>query len=128
MSGGPIVLQDQAIVIDNNIFDALRQLAILRATIGTIQNAYAQLTLATVNGAFPTAAQNADGSLGTADATPTNGHPIDNRILTRLEIAASGYDIGVMHDLLGDIASYLDGNAVGARPAAPNMLAKVTNG
>lgn len=34
----------------------------------------------TIFNAWPTAPQNADGTLGTADGTPNNAHPIDTRV------------------------------------------------
>lgn len=39
---------------------------------------------ATTWNALPTCAQNADGSLGTADGTPTAGHPINTAIVSGL--------------------------------------------
>jgi len=119
--------QTQAIVVGNNIFGAVRQLKELLQTINDLNNTYVQMNLANVFGAMPTAALQADGSLGTADTAPVSGNPIDNRKMTSLELALPAYDIGVMMTLLQQAAALLNGSTVAQQSAAPSMLAKVTN-
>jgi hypothetical protein len=72
--------QDKAVAAANQLIGIANQLALLRAQINDYVTTYNNEAYSTTWGAFPTAAQNADGSLGTADGTPTAGHPIDTRV------------------------------------------------
>jgi len=119
-------LQYQASITASNIIATVAGFADTRKTIGQLNSTYTQLDLASVLGAMPTATQNADGSL-TPDSTPQTGHPIDTNKITRLTIALSAYDIGVMLSLLQQVAALLDGNTVAQQTTAPNSLAKATS-
>jgi hypothetical protein len=73
---------------------------------------------------------NADGTLGTADATPNVAHPIDPRVpaqagLTRAVLAA---DLGSALTMLQAVSTLLAGSAVTQQGQSPQILAKFVGG
>lgn len=70
--------------------------------------------LGTIWAAWPTAAQNADGSLGAADGTPVGSHPIDTRIagVANLLMPRTPNDLANMSTLLDGLEAFINGGAV----------------
>ena len=120
------VPQDQIVANTNQVCLLLRQFTDALATASALVNTYTQLNGANVLGALPTAATNADGSLGAADPSPTTGNLIDTRIVSSLSISISAYDAGVMTTLLQEFQNLLNGVAVETVSAAPALLAKAS--
>lgn len=72
--------QTKAIAAANGIIGIAQQLSSLRSTINAFVAPYNSEGYSTVWNNLATAALNADGSLGTADASPNTSHPIDTRV------------------------------------------------
>jgi len=123
------VKQDQTVATANMITSMLQQIKPMLATIDAINTSYTNLQMADVLNAMPTAAQNPDGSLGAPDtAGPVSGNPIDTTKVSRLSIAISAYDYGVMLTLLQQMAALFKGDVVAQQQSAPVSLAKATSG
>ncbi len=80
---------DQAISGANALIGIMKQLKAVRLAANDFVTQYTSEGFSTTWGAMATAAVNADGSLGTADGTPTAGHPIDNRVTNLGALATS---------------------------------------
>lgn len=76
--------QARAINGANQLMQIAGQVAALRQSINQFVTQYNSEGWSTVWNNLPTAAQNADGSLGAADASPTAGHPINTGTITAL--------------------------------------------
>lgn len=72
--------QTQAVNGANDLLFVMQLIQQARAAADNWLKQYTASAYSTTWDAWPTAAQNADGSLGTADGTPNNSHPIDTRI------------------------------------------------
>ncbi len=72
--------QDGAIAAANALIGIMQQFRSLRQTVNDFVQQYNSETYNTFWNAFATAAQNSDGSLGTADGAPNNAHAIDTRV------------------------------------------------
>lgn len=109
-------------------------MALMQSLAGRLQDAQAFVTqFVALNAtaqldAMPTCATNTDGTLGTADATPTSGHVIDTRVVTDLNRAIAAYDLGVIENRIADVISLTQGNAVAAQNTWPAELAKAVGG
>jgi hypothetical protein len=124
-------LESQAIGVANTLLMTAQSLVALVNTINATSTEYTQLTLGTVFSAMATAAVNADGSLGTADATPNAAHPINPAALLTaqgltLNRAISATDLGSLLTFLQAVASLAAGNVVTQQGQAPQILAKIT--
>jgi len=115
---------DQSVSCANQMFAAVRQLAIVLAQVKDLTNSYQQLNMGSIFAAMPTCVLNQDGSLGAADATPVAGNPINTSIVSQLQVALSSYDVGVMVNFLQAYADLLDGATVPQQQYAPSVLAK----
>lgn len=103
--------QTRALAAANGIMAIAQQLATLRANIAAFVTAYNSEGYGTTWGNLATCAQSADGSLGTADGTPTAGHPIDTRVYPTLNkaVPASSLTGGVnlieqLQNFFGNVA------------------------
>jgi hypothetical protein len=77
----------------NDLGDLIsQQLLALRGAANEYVSKYNDAAWSTVWNALPTAAVNSDGSLGAADGTPNNAHPIDTRIVTALRYPRAAND------------------------------------
>lgn len=76
--------QSRAVAAANALIGINQQLVALMASIDNFVKAYNSEGYSTVWSNLPTCAQNADGSLGTADSTPTSGHPINTATIPAL--------------------------------------------
>jgi len=120
------VLADQTVATANAIVSLLQQIKPILGTIEAINISYNNLNMASVLSAMPTATQNADGSLTPDSSGPVTGNPIDTGKVSRLAIALSAYDYGVMLSLLQAMAALFNGATVTQQQAAPVSLAKAT--
>jgi hypothetical protein len=84
--------------------------------------------LANLMVALNTCAQNADGSLGAADASPVAAHPIDPRVYPALTRAVSSVALTGGGVILNNIITVLAGGAVAADPTIPGKLNALTAG
>lgn len=87
--------QSQAINGANDALFCAQQLQQVRATIDNFLKQYVAANYSAEWNAFATAPANTDGSLGTADTTPNNAHPIDTRIagLANLQAPTAANDL-----------------------------------
>ena len=122
--------QSQAIQNANTIISLSQQVMGLYVAITQANNAWNDDGSLTVIQALATCALNADGSLGTADGTPNNAHPIDIRVAANsgLSRAASENTIASCLTQLNNIVSFINGNAVAATPGVRSLLNQVTGG
>src|SRR5882762_6472097 len=119
--------QSQAIANANAIVSLSQQLLSLYIAITALNNAWGDDGSLTVMQALATAAQNADGSLGTADATPVNTHPIDTRVAANSTLgrAVSANAITSALTQLNNIVSFINGGALAATPGVRSVLNQV---
>src|ERR1700743_3866324 len=77
-----MTLQQSDITVNyaNQVMVAVQQIASLRSIVSALLAFNNVNPLATLWNELNTTALNADGSLGTADGTPTSGHYIDSRV------------------------------------------------
>lgn len=85
--------QSQAVNLANDLLSVAQQLQAARGAVDDFLRKYTALNLSAVWDALPTAAQNTDGSLGAADGTPNNAHPIDTRVVSGLNIPLSANNL-----------------------------------
>lgn len=123
-------LNSQVVALANQAMGLIGQLDTMLYQINALVAQWNALNGAAVVGAMATCATNADGTLGAADASPSTatGHVIDNRVTPGLLRATTAYNIGVAENLLADVASLLNGNAVAAQADFPGILAQLTGG
>jgi hypothetical protein len=79
--------QSQAINGANDLLFAMQVLQQARATCDNFLRQWTANGYGTIWNAMATTAQNADGSLGTADGTPNNAHVIDTRLAGAANLA-----------------------------------------
>jgi len=96
----------------NLLYNAVQQLRLLRSAVNEFVTQYNDNSWGTVWAAFATAAVNADGSLGQADASPNAAHPIDTRIISGLQSDRSVNDMTSAVTALEAFQSFLTGAAV----------------
>jgi hypothetical protein len=82
----PATPQSQAVNLANDLLGVMTQIQAARDAADELLKKYTADNTSAIWNALPTAAQNADGSLGTADGTPNNAHPIDTRVISTLTI------------------------------------------
>ena len=114
--------QSQAISMANQIFLAGQTATTLYAQIAGIDQYWTDDGVANILNAMATAPENTDGSLGTADGSPNNNHPIDTRVYPSLNFAVSSNQIASMKTILDAIQSLLNGNVVSAQGGARAIL------
>ena len=89
--------QSAAVNGANALGALIQSLLSVRSQVNEFVSKYNDENWSAVWNALPTAPANADGSLGTADGTPNNAHPIDTRIVSALTfpLAANDFVNGV---------------------------------
>lgn len=99
----------------NTLIGLMSQFEALRSQGAEAVKQYNSEGWGTTWAAMPTAALNSDGSLGTADGSPTSGHPIDTRVTDQstLQRAASATQLSAAVTFLNDWANFLGNAAVG---------------
>ena len=116
--------QTQAIDAVNRLISASAQLRALYDTVAQLTSQTTNQGLAALLAALPTAAPNADGSLGEADATPVSDHPLDPRVLVGLNRACLVSELTETKAALTELLAFMDGAAVAtkARKAIVDVL------
>ncbi len=104
--------QSRAINAANSLMAIAQQLSGLRATINQFVTQYNSEGYSGVWSSLPTAAQNADGSLGAADGASTPGHPIDTRIVTALNKAVTAAMLTSGVTLIEQLQNFFNNQAV----------------
>jgi hypothetical protein len=104
--------QTRALNAANSLMSIAQQLAALRATINQFVTQYNSEGYGTTWGNLATCAQNSDGSLGTADGSPTSGHPIDNRVYTTLNKAVPATALTSGVTLIQQLQNFFGNSAV----------------
>lgn len=102
--------QTKAITAANTVIALAQQLAILRSSINDFVTAYNSEGYSNVWNALPTATQNTDGSLGTADGSPNTAHPINTGTVTTLAKAVSATQLVNAVSMLEQLQNFF-GNA-----------------
>jgi hypothetical protein len=121
-------LQSQVIGLANQMNGIAAQLVGLQALLTAINEQWSALDGQTVMNAMGTCAQNADGSIGAADSSPTTGHPINPATYPTLNRATSAYNYGATLTVLQQLLNLLNGAAVTQQTTAPTILAEMTGG
>lgn len=122
--------QSQAIATANQIMSLAAQTVGLYGAITAANNAWTDDGSLAVLQALTTAALNADGSLGTADGTINNAHPIDTRVVANsgLARAISASDLGSILTQLNAIVGFINGTQAGPTAGVRSVLNKATGG
>lgn len=111
--------QTQAIQVANGLISAAQQLMAVYALMQQLDAQWTDQNVATIVAALATAVENADGSIGTADASPNVAHPITSVLLSR---AISSTQIGQLKTILDGIVTYVNGGAVTTQAGARAIL------
>jgi hypothetical protein len=120
--------QTQTLQNINTIVSLAQQLLSLYLQIVAANNAWGDDGSLAIAQALATCAQNADGSLGTADVTPNNAHVIDPRVYAALSRAVSENTVTSLLTQLNNVVSFINGNALSATPGIRSLLNQVTGG
>jgi hypothetical protein len=121
------VTQAAAIGITNKLMADIKAFIALLPQIESDVNDYLNNGVGAVLAALPTVALNADGSLGTADATPVEGNIIDpTKVAPHFTLEVSSYNIGLMFNFLQQVIALADGATVTQQATAPAMLSIFT--
>lgn len=120
--------QTQAITIVNQLISITQQLYSLSQDIGQINNRWATNGVATTLSAFATVSLNADGSLGTADATSNVAHPFSPVVYPSVNRAISSNQTAQLLTVLNSFVNFCNGSAIASSVGTPGILASVIGG
>ena|SRR5579859_479946 len=104
--------QSMAVGGANRLTSLMQQFQTFRASVNDYVTQYNDANWSAVWDALPTAAANADGTFGTADASPNNAHPIDTRVVSGLSAAMAANDMVNAVALLEALQAFLTNQAV----------------
>ena len=104
--------QTMAVAAINRLLAIMVQLQATRASINDFVEDYNGANWSAVWNALPTAPANTDGSLGTADGSPNNAHPIDTRIIPNLNTDMAANDLVNGVAMLQAFQAFLTNSAV----------------
>ncbi len=120
--------QTQAIANANQVIALAQQLVGLYNSINQLNNSWNDdLSLTTLQN-MATCAQNPDGTLGAADASPVSSHPINTNTYTTLSRPISANSLASILTQLNNINSFINGNALSATPGVRSVLDSVVGG
>jgi hypothetical protein len=111
--------QTQAVQVANGLIICAQQFMNLYQQMVALDAQWTDQGVATILAAMSTSAQNADGSIGTADGSPNVAHPITSTLLSR---AISSNQIGQMKTVLDGLVTYINGSAVTTQAGARAIL------
>lgn len=105
--------------------NTVAQLYATGQTITQMAALWTNLSAANKLNAFPTAALNTTGGIGTPDGSPTPANPININVTTgnELTLAISANNLAGLLTYLQGVASAIGGSAVSANGAAPQLVA-----
>jgi hypothetical protein len=104
--------QTRALNAANSLMSIAQQFSALRATINQFVTQYNSEGYGTTWGNLATAAQNSDGSLGAADASPTAGHPINTSTNPTLNKAVTAAMLTSGVTMLQQLQNFFGNSAV----------------
>lgn len=81
--------QSMAAQAANRLLGLMQTFQTFRREVNDFVTQYNDFGFNTIWNALPTAPQNTDGSLGTADGSPNTAHPIDTRVVSMLLMSMS---------------------------------------
>jgi hypothetical protein len=121
-------VQSQAIGAANSSISGAQQIMTLYQQLTALQNVWTDVNVGATLNALGTVSLNADGSLGSADATPNTAHPIDPNKYPSMSRALSSTQITQIKSILDGIVTYIQGGAVTTQPAARAILNQAIGG
>lgn len=124
----PATQQSQAIANANTVLSLSQQLLTLYNAIIAANNAWNDDASLTVLQNMGTVALNADGTLGTADGTPNNAHPLNIGTYTALSRAVSVNSLASALTQLNAVVAFVNGSQAGPTAGVRSVLNQVTGG
>jgi hypothetical protein len=124
----PATQQSRAIEVANGVIAVAAQINALCTQINDLLIRFGAGNVNTVMAALPTAAQNADGSLGTADGAPNAAHPIDPRVVPTIARAISSNDFIATVAVLQDVQKFWTGSAGTSVINRVSLIAPIVGG
>lgn len=124
----PVTEQSQAISLANEVIQVSNALLNLLAQINVLVQTYNDSGASNVWQALGTCVQNADGSLGAADQSPTSGHPINTANYPSLSQAVSATALMSAVGFFQDYQSVLNGTAAAPEENRRQALNQLVNG
>jgi hypothetical protein len=115
-------LQSQSIGVVNSVVVSARQLMGFYDQFVQLQQQWNDNSVAQIIEAMETVALNSDGSIGAADPSPDNDHPIDPAKYPDFTRALSANQIIQIKGIVDGFVAYIDGQAVPATPSARQLL------
>ncbi len=122
-----VTKQTQSVSLANGALSLASTLQGLLDATNSLVSQYGNNGTSTAWSAMATAALNADGSLGAADATPNPAHPIDTRVVTGLNHAVAANDLITFIALLQAYQAFM-GNAAVATANRRAVIDPLTGG
>jgi hypothetical protein len=116
------IYQPAEVKVANEVTAALVAIVALLPQVDNAVNSYSDNVVSAALHAMATAPLNADGTLGTADATPVAGNPIDPRVVPNFSQVQSAYNYDAGYALLVQFQNLFKGLAVTTTPTAPNII------
>lgn len=120
--------QSQAIGVANQLITIAGQLLSIYQQMVILDAAWSDDGVATVLANLGTVGLNADGSLGTVDATPNVAHPINPSLYPTLQRAISSNQIAQVKTILDGVVNYVGGQAVTTQVGARGILNAAVGG
>lgn len=117
---------DVAAQYANQVMGLVQQLRSLRVSVAELIVINANNPLGNLWTVLKTTALNADGTLGTADASVVSTDPIDPRVYAALSRAVKASDLTAALQILVDFNTFLQGTAVAANAARPAQMNAVS--
>jgi hypothetical protein len=114
--------QQQAIIVANGYISIAQQVMTIFAQLTTLDQEWTDQGIATILAAMGTVALNADGTLGAADGSPNNAHPLNTATYPALSVPLSSNQIGSLKTILDEIETYVGGGAVATQIGARSIL------
>lgn len=117
--------QDQTIAVANQLFTLANNLSGIASQIAVVSSTWSNLSAANKLNAMATAAAATTGGLGSADGSSVVTNPIDTRVSGQASLskAISANNISSILTFLQGVQSAINGSAVSANGAAPQLLA-----
>lgn len=112
----------QAIAVANGLIQASSQLMGLYQLMTQLDQQWTDDAVATTLANMGTVALNADGTPGTADASPNAAHPINLNTYPGLSRLISSNQIAQLKTILDGIVNYVGGQAVSTQAGARAIL------
>jgi len=119
MSANP---QTQAIGIINRLLSLAVQLKGISDEMIALDGVWTDNNIGAVINAMGTVGLNTDGSLGSADATPNNAHPLSPTLYPAIQRSLSANQVTSIKTILDTIPTLIGGSSVPAQTGARGIL------